>query len=148
MNLKVIQCNINNGWASYNLMVQQAIEERAGVCLISEPPRAQDSIYRISSLNGRAAVLWRPEDTRQGQQCSLAKKVRSYVAVEIDGVCLVSLYISPNSTKGEYLETLDELEEVVHTRGATRIIIGGDFNARAGTWDPYGSNYKGQLVEE
>lgn len=46
------------------------------------------------------------------------------------------------------MDALDELSEIVRTRSATRVIIGGDFNARAGAWDPYGVNSKGHLVEE
>lgn len=139
---------LNKGWASCNLLEQQATEEGAGICLISEPPRAEDSSHRIISLDGRAAVLWRPENIGQGLQCTLVKKGHSYVATEVDKIWLVSFYISPNSTRGEYLAALDELGKIVHIRGATRIIVGGDFNARARTWDPYGVNNKGHLVEE
>lgn len=129
-------------------MVQQAIEEGIGLCLISEPPKARDNTCRISSLDGRAAILWWPEELKHGLQCTLVEKGCSYVAVAVDDICLISTYISPNSTRREYTEVLDDLGEVVRARGASRTIIGGDFNARARTWDPFGVNSRGQLVEE
>lgn len=115
---------------------------------MAEPPKAQESEHRFNSLDGRAAVLWRPNGLRHGQRCTLIRKGRTFVVVEIDGIWVVSYYVLPNSTRGEYLESLDELGEVVHTRNNTRTIVGGDFNARSGTWDPFGINNKCQLIEE
>lgn len=143
MDLKVIQSNVNNSWASYDLLMQQAIEERAG---LSESPRVQDSACRFSSLNGRAAIVWRPEEFKHGRQCSLVRKGRSCVIAETGGIWIISSYISPNSSRDEYLEALDEMEDVTRSQGVSNVIIGGDLNVS--TWDPYGTNSGGQLVEE
>lgn len=147
MALKVMQIILNNGWASYNLLMQQATEEKAGICLISEPPRTPDTSYRINSIDGRAAIMWRSKELSPGVQCTLVKKGQSCVVVEIDNTWMVSCYISPNSTREEYTDALEELGEVICTRGSTRIIIGGNLNARSSAWDPYGTNSRGPLVE-
>lgn len=69
------------------------------------------------------------------------------MVVEIEGVWLISTYISPNSTRAEYCDALSELEKIVRLRSSRRTIIAGDFNARAAAWDPYGINNRGHLVE-
>ncbi|XP_032678533.1 uncharacterized protein LOC116847546 [Odontomachus brunneus] len=124
-------------------MVQQANELGIGLCLISEPPTARDTQQRHNSGNGLASILCWPDRMPNDRTGPLVKRGRNYVAVRVGDWLLVSCYASPNIVHGEYLEFLDELEELIRDKRAAEMIIGGDFNARSKTWNPRASIVKG-----
>ncbi|XP_032689018.1 uncharacterized protein LOC116852607 [Odontomachus brunneus] len=99
-------------WTSYNLMVHQAMEMGVGICLISEPPRAQDSQQRFSSRDGLASILCIPDQIPEGRTCSLVKQGRGTVTIQIGELWVTSCYLSHNATRAESLVFFDELEEI------------------------------------
>lgn len=145
MGIKILQANLNNCWRAHDLLAQQVLELKVGVCILTEPRKIPKSPYWFGSENGRAAIKWIPERTGGGG-CIAKRKGRDYVLVSCGGVSIISCYISPNAKRERYLEFLDELEEVVREEGQG-LIIGGDFNARSLQWDRK-ANWRGDLVEE
>lgn len=143
--MKVIQCNLNNSWGARDIMLQLVAEENIDICIISEPGRVvSDSPLWFSSLDGRAAIYCRGDFA--APSLSPAERGRHFVAVKCGEVILAAFYISPNVPVGIYLETLDELEELVRTTGSF-VIIAGNFNTRSPTWDSVRFNRKGELLE-
>lgn len=59
-----------------------------------------------------------------------------------------SVYVSPNSTQEEYDNFLVELTRTIRQAQLTRLIVGGDFNAKASHWGSKNTDWKGHKVLE
>lgn len=69
-------------------------------------------------------------------------------AVSFAQLVIVSGYISPNSTREEFLEYLDELDEIIDRMREHPMLIGGDFNSKSTLWGSNRTDGRGALVEE
>ncbi|XP_046629516.1 uncharacterized protein LOC124309827 [Neodiprion virginianus] len=127
---------------------QVVLEREIDVCLVSEPYATPSVATWLSSDDGRAAIYWRAEGNVRGG--SLVKRGRGYVAAKFGDIIAISVYISPNILIAEFTEHLDDLARVIQIAGNSGrgVLVGGDFNARSPTWDPSGSNRRGELLEE
>lgn len=70
-----------------------------------------------------------------------------YVVAKCGNLNVVSCYISPNITRGEALEALDEMNGIIQELDG-QTIIGGDFNAKSAHWGSPVTNSRGDLVDE
>ncbi|XP_068993471.1 uncharacterized protein [Neodiprion pinetum] len=127
---------------------QVVLEREIDVCLVSEPYATPSVATWLSSDDGRAAIYWRAEGNVRGG--SLVKRGRGYVAAKFGDIIAISVYISPNILIAEFTEHLDDLARVIQLaeNSGRGVLVGGDFNARSPTWDPSGSNRRGELLEE
>lgn len=143
--VKLLQCNLLNSWRTQDLFEQNVIELSAGVCAVSEPRHIPDSPFWFSSTNRLAAIFWRTEGVPQA--CTLVKRAQDFVAVKCGDIKIVSCYISPNASRGNFLSFLDNLGELVRSSGG-RTIICGDFNSKSTLWGSPATNPRGKSVEE
>ncbi|XP_032670983.1 uncharacterized protein LOC116844027 [Odontomachus brunneus] len=146
MKLRLIQVNLNKSWPPYDLLGYHMVENVIALAILSEPPRRRpDAVEWLVSRSGSAAILWRSSHLLR--TCTLARQGRDFVAARVGRITVVSCYISPNTTKGQYLEFLDKLGDLIGDVGA-RILVGRDFNARSASWDSRVTNISGILIEE
>lgn len=104
-----------------------------------------DGPHWFSSLNKLAAVYWRPQKVNNA--VILASRGRHYVAVKFKEFSIVACYISPNSSRFEFLEFLDETGDAVRTIGS-RIIVAGDFNSKSTLWGSRRTDDRGAALED
>src|SRR5580765_385998 len=126
MTINVIQCNLNRSRRAQDLLMQQVLEMRVGLCAISEPsyiPKTSGWMYSDNSL---AAIYWNGDVL--GHACRLVRRGMNFVAARVENVHVLSCYISPNVSIGEYEVFLDDLTECIRTLPGN-ILVCGDFNA-------------------
>jgi len=141
----IIQCNLNRSWDAQHLLVKQAQEMRAEACMISELPRNMKSANWFSSKDGLAAIyLCDPNGQRKDR---LIKQAENFVTVKWGDIFLISIYISLNANRSDFLTFLDELTTEVHLR-KERVLICGDFNSKSTHWEGKRTDTRGALVEE
>lgn len=80
-------------------------------------------------------------------RCRLAKKGPRFVSIHCGPYLVVSCYVSPNIGMQEYNSFLDELSDALSSR-VDRIIIAGDFNAKASLWGSQSTNRRGLLLSK
>lgn len=56
MTFRILQYNVNHSWAAQDILGQNMIEARAGLCAIAEPVKVPKSIYWFGSGDERAAI--------------------------------------------------------------------------------------------
>ncbi|XP_046428388.1 uncharacterized protein LOC124183671 [Neodiprion fabricii] len=139
--------NLNHSRGAQDLLSQFALEEGVDVCLISEPHSIPGADNWLGSEDGLAAICWKTEG--DAPRCSLLERGRGYVAARCGNIAVVSGYISPNVPMQAFEGFMDDLVRVVRSAGdgGRGVLVGGDFNARSPTWDPAGSNRRGELLE-
>jgi len=140
---RILQCNIGRNWAAQSLLLKQVQELGADVCVISEPPRVPESEGWYTSKDGLAAIYLK--DPRAGGR--LIKQAMSFVIVEWKDIHIISVYISPNADRADFLLFLDDLGLEIHALGE-RILVGGDFNSKSSHWGSRSTDARGALVEE
>lgn len=145
MNFRVIQCNVNHCWAAQDLLDQNMIELKAGICAIAEPVRIPSSLRWFGSGDGRAAIRWDPEILHR--VCTLTKRGQQYVTVKCGDVYITSCYVSPNVDIYRFQDFLDELSDTIRDLSG-KMIVCGDFNAKSVLWGSPDTNIRGEYVEE
>lgn len=87
--------------------------------------------------------VWKPN--LQMKNCILIGRTDRCV---VDDIALISCYAPPSLEITEFLEMLDEIEELMLKANNKNIIVAGDFNARSPLWVLGKHNRKGTLLEE
>jgi len=142
---RIVQCNLARCWDVQHLLHKHMAELNASICAVSEPRNIPKLPQWFGSGNGLAAVYWSRTDP--SQVCRLVWKFRNCVVVEFLGIFVVSCYISPNSSRADFLSFIDDLEMTVGQLGG-RTLVCGDFNAKSTQWGCASSNPRGLLIEE
>lgn len=78
-------------------------------------------------------------------RCRLIRQRSRFVAVLCGPYLIISMYISPSIGLREFNSALDELSEIFSSR-MERIILAGDFNAKAELWGSPFTDGKGSLL--
>ncbi|KAJ8913788.1 hypothetical protein NQ315_002694 [Exocentrus adspersus] len=128
-----------------DLAIQTAKEEEADVLCISEPNKGKCE----------ERGWWEDED-RDAAICLINKEIKiteqgkgyGYKWVQVGEYTLYSCYLSPNVSAEREEEFLIELEEDIRRRGRQRIILTGDFNARAESWGDNLTDTRGARFED
>lgn len=126
-------------------MAQYATEIGAGICILSEPAGILDSPFWFGSLNKLAAIYWGPQATVSTG--TLLARSRHCVAAKFKEFNVISCYVSPNSSRAEFFEFLDELGDLVRSIGR-RVVVAGDFNSKSILWGSSRTNDRGTAVED
>ncbi|XP_070162482.1 uncharacterized protein [Polyergus mexicanus] len=143
MNMKVLQSNVNRSQPSLDLLLHQAREYGAGLLLISELNRTSNNDNWFISPEGNAAVFVDPQ--RIKFRCSLAGVGTNFVAISCGPYFVVSVYVPPSLRLREFNSVLDEISVVLSSR-SNKIIIAGDFNAKANLWGASANDGRGLLL--
>lgn len=125
------------------MLLHQAKELGAGLLLISKPCIIAPSHNWLVSQDGNSAMYFNMNFLNL--RCRLAKQGNRFVAIYCDSYLILSTYVSPNIGLREYNTFLDELSGVLSSR-VERVIVAGDFNAKASLWGSRITNNRGLLV--
>lgn len=143
MMIKVMQININRSRRSLDLLLHQAKELGVGLLLVSEPCTIASTNNWFISQDGKSAIYVDLNFLKL--RCRLAKQGSKFIAVYCGPYLIISTYISPSVSLWEYNEFLDDLSGTLSAR-VDKIIIAGDFNAKAYLWGSNFTNNRGLLV--
>ena len=139
----VLQGNVQHSRLATDLLSQIVAENKVQMALISEPYTHRRNPAWLYDASGYAG-LW-AADTRN----VVAKHGfgDGYVWATCRGITFVSCYFSPNDSMQEFREKLDSLEDMLRVV-ETRVVVAGDFNARALEWGMPRQNSRGRLIME
>lgn len=140
---EVLQINLNRNWRAQSILEQNMVENRIGICAISEPIKIVGSWF--CSRNSLAAICARQEFL--AHPCTLVREGTDFVAVRCGPVIFTSVYISPNVDIGTYRTFLDELDDLIDFINGAGMILCGDFNSHAAMWGSRLTNARGILLE-
>lgn len=128
---------------SLDLLVYHAKETGAGILLISEPNYVPSTANWYASKDGKAAIFVDPIHTRV--KCDVAKTGSRFIALYYGSYLLISIYAPSSLNLREFNNLLDELSEAMSHR-VNKIILGGDFNAKANLWGSKSTDRRGFLL--
>lgn len=140
MSIKFIQANVNKSKPSMDLLLHFSKECAADMLLISEPNYVPSTDNWYTSLDRKAAIFIDPNRARE--RCEIAHIGSKFVAINYGAYLVISIYASPSLDLITFNSLLDELSETISHR-TNKIIIGGDFNAKAGLWGMKFTDKKG-----
>lgn len=129
--IRILQININHCRAAHDMLMQQIIEMKIGICIIAEPYIIPNNPTWAGSIDGKAAIVWIPAYVKVPG--ILLKQGQYSIALKWGDLTVVSCYISPNVDDTEFNDFLIEMEEMVLLAGSNTI-IGGDFNSWSTMW--------------
>lgn len=135
---------MNRSKTADNLLHQLVFEKRADLVLISEQYRNKQSPSWYSDLLGTAAI-WIPNAGKV--QVKKHGAGRGFVWVRCGVVTYFSCYFTPNEGITDFQAKLDALEDEV-LKVADRMVIAGDFNARALEWGMPHPDGRGRRILE
>lgn len=141
--LKLIQANVNRSRPSLDLLINKARECDASILLVSEPNHIPDSGNWYGSTVKSSAIFIDP--LRIKHYSCPAKEGSRFVAVYCGPYLLISIYVSPRVNARDFNGTLDELSAFLADR-TDKIILAGDFNAKASLWSSGTTDRKGLLL--
>ncbi|XP_071578911.1 uncharacterized protein [Temnothorax nylanderi] len=142
----IIQTNLNKSRQAQDLLLHQAEELGAAVCVISEPARTPGSQQLFRSENGLASFYINNRVARY--PATLLAAGRFSVIIGYGDICIASCYMSPNTDYNGYSSFIDELTILCsNIQNNHNLLICGDFNAHSSLWDPRHQDYKGNLLE-
>lgn len=140
--IKVLQVNKNRSRPALDLLLHHA-REMGAWGWITEPNYIPAVPGWFASRDGGAAVYC---DTRLTEmQVKLANQGIKHVAVFCGTYMFISVYISPSLGLHEFNKSLDELSDTVGSR-SEKIVLGGDFNAKARLWGSRVTDSRGFLL--
>ena len=142
----VLQINTNGAVPANDLLTDRVSQGYADVSLVSVQYR-----YRA-----RSTTTWFADDSdmaavwiagRHRSKITGRGKEEGFVWARVGGVTYVSVYISPNLRRNEFLRQVERMEDVL--RDISRLLlVAGDFNARAIEWGMPEMNSKGRDLFE
>jgi len=144
--IKILQCNLNRSKPALDLLLQQILEKKAAICIISEPPRLinPNNQWTVSEV-GLAGIFHCPEISRTLMVPNSSPP--GIAVVDFGIIKIVSCYLSPNTDRADALEFYDHLSDIVDSAQKS-IIIAGDFNSKSPMWGSANTNWRGQLLED
>lgn len=141
-----IQANLNRSGYAQNLLSKYIIERKISIVCVSEPGRILiNNPYWFYSKSELAAVCWSPAFCK-----SVGAPVhfgRNFVAIKFLDLCVLSVYISPNSGTRCFSDSLYKLRNFCSTCDSSRIVICGDFNAHSYLWGCSRDNLRRKRLE-
>lgn len=143
MRIKVLQVNVNKSRRGLDLLLHQARELGTGLLLVSEPCDLLPSDRWLVSLDGGSAIYFDP--SLINLRFRLARCGDKFVAAYCGTYLFVSVYISHNLGLREYDTFLSDLSAALSSR-ADKVVVAGDFNAKANLWGSSTTNQRGLQV--
>lgn len=129
--IKMMQVNLNHAKMAQDMFNQWTLEKEIELAAVQEPYNCSNTDYWFTSQNGLAAVFWNRRITNI--PCKLIQRGQHTVAIKYKDHVLISCYSSPNSTKVEYIEMLDEIKTIVK-KEIHKVIVCEDYNAKSPVW--------------
>lgn len=143
---RVLQANLNHASAAQDLYLQTVAEGGFGLGVVSEPYRVPTHPNWLGDSSGRAAVV-------RGA-CEGSPPIRrlatgdGYVLADWGGLVVASCYISPNVGLDVFEEFLEALSGALAGYLDRRLIVAGDFNAKASIWGSRRTDARGATLRD
>ncbi|XP_031781364.1 uncharacterized protein LOC116416576 [Nasonia vitripennis] len=138
---RILQGNLHRSRLAHDLLTQHVWEQKVDVLLISEQYKNLDPPFWVS--NGeKTAAIWVP-----GRGLANTGTGEDYVRGRMGRITFFSVYLSPNLTTADFTRKLGVLEDAIREVPG-KIVIGGDFNARATEWGMPTTNPRGRAILE
>lgn len=141
--LRCLQANVNKSKAALDLLLHYAKETKSEILIVSEPNYIPATSNWFSSKDGNAAIFIDPNYSRD--ICDIAGASSRFIAMYYGSYLIISLYAAPSLNLREFNNILDELSEVISHR-VNKIILAGDFNAKASLWGSSLTDKRGRLL--
>lgn len=142
MSISFLQ-NVNMSRPSLDLLIHHARETETGILLVSESNHVSATPNWFSSQDNKAAIFVDPYHAKL--PCETARIGPRFIAVYYGSYLIISIYAPPSLNLRDFNNLLDELSEVLSHR-VSKIIIEGDFNAKAKLWGSNTTNRRGFLL--
>lgn len=140
---KVLQANVNRSKPSLDLLIHQAKESGTGLLSVSEPNYVPNTNNWYTSEDKSAVIFTDPNYIKM--RCQIAKRGSRFIALQCGTYLIISVYAPPSLGLREFNSFLDELSDALSYR-VDKIILGGDFNAKANLWGSNNTNGKGLVL--
>lgn len=129
-----------------SLLTQTARDRRADVLLISEQPRGPPDADRCRSTTDASSQIFITETA----QLAVVEhfRGRGFVGINTGSLVIVSCYLPPSLTNGQYAAILGDLETELSRFTQVSVVVGGDFNARVEEWGSDHTNRRGAMLRE
>lgn len=140
----IIQINLNRCRAAHDLLQAVAENMKADILVTSEPNKAvmRDARWFTDSENDVAIKI-----VNKYVKVQRTGDGPGYVWVETPNFVIYSCYFSPNKDLGEFTEALATMGRSIRGQSG-RIVITGDFNAKAPEWGHERTDRRGNEVCE
>lgn len=142
--MKILQLNMHRGRVADALLPQIILEQDADIAIISEQYSKKTNGHWLDD-NTETAAIWIP--SRSNIRPTNNGKGNGFVWVQIDGITIVSCYLTPSDSIEEFRIKLDGIEDEIR-RIDGQLIVAGDLNARAIDWGSRTTNSRGRSVVE
>lgn len=144
--INFLQINLNGSGQAQDIMSQYAIERKIGVVCVTEPGRILiKNPHWCYSQNDMAAIYRSPTFCSEPGIVTCIN--RDFVAVKFKNICIISIYISPNSGTEYFLESIHNLRSYCLECDCPYLIC-GDLDARSRFWGDSRENLRGRTVRE
>lgn len=129
---KVWQINLNHARRAQDLLAHTMLEKRVDIAMVAEPYNGINEYSRwYRDRTKTAAITWSKEEERNIKKI---RKGEGWVIVKWREWMVMSVYISPRTTREKFEEKLEEMSEEIRKEDREKYIIAGDFNAKARLW--------------
>lgn len=142
--IRILQGNLHRSRVANDILSQIVLEKEIDLLLISEQYQHQSRSNWYTDTTNTAAI-WIATPGKVNVEEHGAGS--GYVWVKSNGVTMVSCYLTPNQSSQEYREMLEKLEDNLESIEG-KIIVGGDFNARAVEWGMPATDSRGAQILE
>lgn len=127
MALRVMHTNLGRSSRAHDLLLQNILEDRIGVCAVAEPGNlSETSVYYLSD-NKLAAIFINSDIVPGGTR--LVHRGTHIVSIKCFNIVVTSCYISPNVDFNSFITFIDELTFITD-QFRSGLIVCGDFNLR------------------
>lgn len=121
------------------------MEREIAVAIVAEPVHIPETNW-AGSTDKRAAIFWRPDILRT--QCKIASTGRGFVALCYSNIVIFSCYISPNISRNEFEEILEEIDFEIKRLKPENFLVCGDFNSKSIAWGSLHTCPRGESLED
>lgn len=129
--LRMLLTNLQTSRETQDLFFKNMADWRIDVAMVTEPNNVPgSSVWFGDELSKVAVVL----NASWNVSCVRVCSGRGYCAVKCEDVLMVAGYLSPNSTRLETMDYVNELERVIRDNAGAQVLLLGDFNARSVMW--------------